>query len=76
MDGGRADGAGPAGDHRDQHAIDVSGVLIPMVTRRASLATPGAAVPESACDPLDPRPVVIRVPFNPTAIRLIRVPST
>jgi hypothetical protein len=24
-DGGRADGAGPAGDHRDQHAIKVSG---------------------------------------------------
>ena len=40
-DGGRAEGAGPAGDHRDQYAIDVSSVLIPMITRRASLATPG-----------------------------------
>jgi hypothetical protein len=41
MNGGCAEGVGPAGDHRDQHAIYVSGVLIPMVTRRTRLATPG-----------------------------------
>ena len=64
MDGGRADGAGPAGDHRDQHAIDISGVLIPMVTRRASLATPGCRRSRICVIR------AIRAPFNPTVIRV------
>ena len=59
MDGGRADGAGPAGDHRDQHANEVSGRADP----RWSPAGPAwqrqaAAVPDFCVIR------VIRVPLN------------
>ena len=53
--------AGPTGDHRDQHAIDVSSVLIPVITRRARAFGAAAVLFHDLDyleDPRDPRPVV------------------